>query len=132
MSPNSDALNAWAVSVAIAGSLVGENMGVLVGTYGVILLGWFFGLMYGLWVRSMDSKMPMWAYVIFTFGVTMLSTVTLAEIASKVSPMAVQWNSLLFPIAVAIPALPHKWNALGTYLFELWKAWDAARKGAKP
>lgn len=119
MTPPPD-LTPFAVVVAIAGGLLGPQMAYYVGAYALIFLGWFFGLLYGLWVRPVDSRMPMWAYTVVTFGASIFTTVTVAEVASNYVPFAP--TTLLFPIALAIPAMPDKWGIVGSWLLKMWEA----------
>ena len=128
MHPNSDALTAWAVAVSVAGALIGDKAAVIVGTYGLIFLGWFCGLMYGLWARPVESRMPVWAYAVFTLGVTMFGAVAAAELIAKWSPWDTKWTSLLFPIAVAVPALPHKWGDAGEWILKKFQSATGVRQ----
>jgi hypothetical protein len=113
-------LTPWAVAVAVAGSAVGPHLALYVSAYALILMGWFAGLLYGLFTRSPESKMPVWAYALFTFLVTMIATVPVSQFAANYVPFT--YTALLFPIAVAIPAVPDKWGAIGHWAFERWQA----------
>lgn len=121
-------LNPFAVAVAVAGALLGPKLAQYVGAYSVILLGWFGGLLYGLYRRSADAKMPVVAYVVCTFILSLGVTVTAAEVIAQYTPLSV--TALLFPVAALIPALPDKWGAFGTWLMQRWELLRSG--GAKP
>lgn len=108
-----------AVAVAVAGAALGPQAAQYVGAYALILIGWFAGLLYGLFTRSSDARMPVWAYAMFTFIVTMVATVPLSQIADDYVP--VHFTGLLFPVAVAIPAMPDRWGQIGRWLLERWQ-----------
>lgn len=112
-------LSPWAVAVAISGGLVGPQFAQFVSAYAIILVGWFAGLLYGLYTRSPESKMPVWAYAIFTLIVCLMSTVFVSSLAVRYIPFfTVEYTALLFPVAAAIPALPDKWGDFGRWLIE--------------
>lgn len=106
-------LTPWAVAVAVAGAAVGPRFAQYIGAYSIILVGWFAGLLYGLYTRAPDSKLPVWAYTLFTLIVCMLATVPASQIAAEWVPFS--YTALLFPIAVAIPAVPDKWGQIGAW-----------------
>jgi hypothetical protein len=115
MPPNLD-LTPWALALAIATAIFGPTVAALVGAYGIIMLGWFAGLLYGLYTRDPDSKMPVWAYSAFTFIVCVIATVPLSLIAAAHIPwFEVDYTSILGVVAAAIPALPDKWSQLGRW-----------------
>jgi len=116
--PQPPDVSSFAFAVAVAGSLLGPQAAYYVGTYGIIIFGWFCGLMYGLYVRPMESKFPLWAYALTTFGATFFTAVQGAEFASRYVPF--EWTALLFPVAFAIPAFPQKWGLLGSWLAQVW------------
>lgn len=109
-------LTPWAVAVAAAGAVVGPKFAAYVGAYALIFVGWFAGLLYGLYKRPADSKMPVWAYAVFTLLVSLGATVTLAQFAADYVPAA--YTALLFPVAAAIPAMPDKWADAGNWLID--------------
>lgn len=121
MPPNTD-LTPWAVALTIASAVFGPKLAALVGAYAIILLGWFAGLLYGLYTRNPESRLPVWAYALFTLVVCLMVTVPASLIASKTIPFfAVEYTALLFPVAAAIPALPDKWGSFGAWLLRLWE-----------
>jgi len=119
-------LTPWAVAVAVAGAAVGPQFAQYVGAYSLILIGWFAGLLYGLFTRSPESKLPVWAYTAFTFCVTMLATVPASQIAAQYVPFS--YTSLLFPVAVAIPAVPDKWGSIGVWVLDRWQTIRGAKQ----
>ncbi len=119
-------ISPWAVAVAVAGASVGPQFAQYVGAYSIILVGWFAGLLYGLFTRSAESKLPVWAYSLMTFIVTMGATVPFSQMAAEYVPFS--YTALLFPISVAIPAVPDKWGTIGQWLLERWQAVRGAKQ----
>jgi len=119
-------LTPWAVAVTVAGGLVGPQLAAYVGAYSIILIGWFGGVLYGLYRRSTDARMPVWAYVLATFIGSLMLTVPASEVLAKYVPFAS--TALLFPVAAALPAFPDKWADFGAWLLAKW---EAARGGAR-
>lgn len=122
-------LTPWAVAVAMAGAAVGPKFAQYVGAYALIFVGWFAGLLYGLYKRPADSRMPVWVYAVFTFIVSLGSTVTLAQFMAEY--MQFSYTALLFPVAAAIPALPDKWGDIGNWMLERWQL-IRGRQGGTP
>lgn len=118
-------LTPWAVAVAVAGAAIGPQFAQYVSAYAIILVGWFAGLLYGLFTRSPESKMPVWAYSIFTLILCVAVTVPAAQVAAEYVPFS--YTALLFPVAAAIPAVPDKWGEIGHWLMERWQAARGAR-----
>lgn len=112
-------LNPFAVAVAVAGALLGPKFAYYIGAYGLILTGWFGGLLYGLYRREVDSKMPIWAYAMCTLVGSLGVTVPTAELASQYLPFSL--TTLLFPVSFAIPAVPDRWSAIGVWALERWQ-----------
>lgn len=119
-------LSPWAVSVAVAGAAVGPEIAQYVSAYALILVGWFAGLLYGLFTRAPESKLPVWAYTLFTFLVTMVATVPVSQFAASYVPFS--YTALLFPVAVAIPAMPDRWGTVGQWVMDRVQA----LRGVKP
>lgn len=113
-------LSPYAVGVMALGTFVGPHAAQYVSAYAVILVGWFCGLMIGLWRRDAGARMPVWAYTLFTLLVSVGGTVTIAEALVSYTSMPV--SALLFPVAAAIPALPDKWGTFGQWAVDTWKA----------
>lgn len=119
-------LSPWAVSVVVAGAAVGPEIAQYVSAYALILVGWFAGLLYGLFTRAPESKLPVWAYTLFTFIVTMVATVPLSQFSANYVPFS--YTALLFPVAVAIPAMPDRWGTFGQWAIDRLQA----MRGVKP
>ena len=118
-------LTPWAVALAIAGAAFGPKFAQYISAYSIILVGWFAGLLYGLYTRSVNSKMPVWSYALMTFIVTVFATVPLSQFAANYVPFS--YTALLFPVALAIPAAPDKWGEVGEWLLTKWQV----ARGAK-
>jgi hypothetical protein len=122
-------LTPMAVAVAIAGALFGPAFAAHLGAYAIILLGWFAGLLYGLYTRAPESKMPVWAYGVFTLLVCLMVTVPASLLAAETIPVfKVEYTGFLFPIAALIPALPDRWGDAGMWLLSKWET----LRGVKP
>ena len=119
-------LTPWAVAVAVAGARREPAVRAVRQRLRLDPDGWFAGLLYGLFTRAPESKLPVWAYSLFTFLVTMVATVPISQVAADYVPFS--YTALLFPIAVAIPAIPDKWGTIGVWAFERWQA----ARGVKP
>ena len=96
---------------------LGPQLADAVGSYAVILVGWFAGLIWGT-LRLPNGIMPLWAFTMLTFAVTFGLTVPAAEFlasnAALILPVgwkSAEARSLFFPIAMAIPAVGHSWPA---------------------
>lgn len=125
--PNVD-LSPWIVATTVAAAIFGPKAAALIGAYSIILVGWFAGLLYGLYTRSPESKLPVWAYAVFTFIVCFMVTVPASILLVKAIPVfEVEYTAVLFPIAAAIPALPDYWGKAGMWVLDKW----ASLRGAK-
>lgn len=128
MAPDTESVSAYALAVAAAGTLAGPQAAALVGTYGLIFFGWFCGLLYGLYTRPVDSKLPAWVYSLVTLCLSLATTVWASDMLVKWSPWDVQWTAFLFPVAAAIPAFPDKWGTVGSYVLRMWEAARGAKQ----
>jgi hypothetical protein len=113
-------LSPMAVALAVAGSLVSPQLAYYVGAYAIIFIGWFGGLLFGLYRRAPESTMPVWAYSVCTLIASVGATVPASEALAKYIPFA--YTALLFPVAFAIPAMPDKWGDVGQWLLNKWEA----------
>lgn len=112
-------LNPFAVAVTVAGILLGPKLAVYVGGYALILIGWFVGLMFGLFRRRPDQeRMPVWAFTLCTLGISLCTTVPLSEYAAQHLPFSP--TVLLFPVAFVIPAFPDRWSVAGRWVVAWW------------
>jgi len=125
-------LSLWAATLTIAGLLWGPRAGQFLAAYALILLGWFAGLLVGLYRRDMQAKLPAWVYALITLiiciGVTVPASQFLA--ARLVDYTDASFTGFLLPVAFLISAAPDKWAALGRKLYEKWQALQGG--GTKP
>jgi hypothetical protein len=123
MRPNDLDLTPWAVAMAVLGARFGPTFAAYISAYGLIMVGWFFGLMIGLYNRSPDSKLPVWAYGLVTLIACIMVTVTLSKLLVATIPgFQVEYTSMLFPVAAAIAGFPDKWGQFGVWLLDRWQA----------
>lgn len=125
-------LSLWAATLTVAGLLWGPRAGQFLAAYALILLGWFAGLLVGLYRRDMESKLPAWVYALITLiicvGVAVPASQFLA--ARLVDYTDASFTGFLLPVAFLISAAPDKWAALGRKLYEKWQALQGG--GTKP
>lgn len=130
--PASPDITPSGVLLALGAYYLGPLLAPYVTVYGLILLGWCCGVFIGAYTRPVDGqRMPV---LVFAF-VTFLAVVGLSVTASKVlvpflnrimmpgSDLDV--NSLLFPVAITIPAMGYRWGIVRDWLINL-----ISRKGA--
>lgn len=117
-------LSLLGLAVALATALVGPQLALYVGTYGVIALAWLGGVFIGLYrVRGPVSRGFMAGFAAVSFLVTLGLTVPLAEVAADWIVKAAPWASstgakgLLFPVAVLIPAIGTSWIDIGRWIW---------------
>lgn len=113
-------LDPFTVAVALAGAFFGPKLSYYIGAYGLILAGWFAGVLFGLYRRGPDAKLPIWAFVMATMVGSLGITVPAAELASHYLPFGL--TALLFPVAFVVPAFPDKWGGFAVQLLEQWRA----------
>lgn len=123
-------LSAWAAAVWAAGVYVGPTAAQYIGTYAVILAGWFLGAMIGLYRRQENAKLRAWQFVTITFLASMGTTVPAAQWAANHFPlMSLDFTALLFPVAGLIPATPNEWAWVGRKVAGRVGAMFGAEKG---
>lgn len=121
MRPDLD-ITPWAVALALAGAAFGPKFAAYISAYGLILIGWFAGLLYGLYTRSLESKLPVWAYSLFTLIVCLMVTVPASQLAVAAIPgVQVEHTSALFVVSALISALPDYWGRAGAWILEKWQ-----------
>lgn len=121
MRPEDD-LSPLAFALTIASAFVGPKLALYVSAYGIILAGWFAGLLFGLYTRAPESKLPVWAYALFTLIVCLMATVTVAQLAVSAVPwFKVEYTSALFPVAALIAGLPDYWGRAGAWVLKQWQ-----------
>lgn len=101
---------------------LGPELAPFASAYALILLGWFAGLLIGTYLRPPDGKrLPIAAFafvsLVVVLGVTVPLSNFVAHYASTAIPgQAVDAKGLFLAIAVAIPAIGHRWVAVGKWL----------------
>jgi hypothetical protein len=120
------------VAVLLVTAMLGPEFALAVGAYGVIMLGWFGGVLIGLWRMPPASRAHMAIFVavslVATLGVTVSATELLAGAMRAALPWAsaVEAHGLLFPVAFVLPAIGHNWIDVGRWVWSL-----RSRIGAK-
>ena len=117
-------LSLWAAALTLAGFYWGPKAAQFISAYALILLGWFGGLLVGLYRRDVDTSMPTWAYVIVSLIASVGFTVPLATALDGTAGLAA--SGLLLPVSAAIAALPDKWRQGFEWLLDAWRS-----RGAK-
>jgi len=113
------------VAVLVATAALGPELAVAVGGYGVILLGWFGGVMWGVWRMPPVPRGQLVAFVLVslvgTIGVTVSATEILTQLLRATVPWAssVQPAGLLFPVAFVLPAIGHNWIDVARWVWGL-------------
>lgn len=104
------------VVVAVLALFIGPQVAPVLGAYAVIVIGWFAGTLIGLFRREPGSRVGTLLFVVVSLIITLGVTVPAASfVASYLG--SVEFKSLLFPIAVAIPAIGEDW---GTFFVWAW------------
>lgn len=119
-------LSLWAAALALAGFYWGPKAAQFISAYALILLGWFGGLMIGLYRRDLDSRMPTVVYVIVSLIASLGITVPIAMALDGTAGFA--YTGLLLPVSGAIAALPDKWRKAMETMLDVLRA----VRGAKP
>lgn len=101
-------LDLFAAALMLASFYWGPKAAQFISAYALILLGWFGGLMIGLYRRDIDSHMPTFVYVVVSLIASLGVTVPLAMWLDGAAGFA--YTGLLLPISGAIAALPDKWR----------------------
>jgi hypothetical protein len=127
------------VAVLVATAALGPELAVAVGGYGVILLGWFGGVMWGVWRMPPVPRGQLVAFVLVslvgTIGVTVSATEMLTHLLRATVPWAssVQPAGLLFPVAFVLPAIGHNWIDVARWVWGLRSRVTARRNdGSAP
>lgn len=112
-------LDPVAVAVAVITALAGPKIAAIAGPYSVIVFGWVVGLFWLVYRSEPMQRRTVLLLVVLTFGVTIGATATIAEMLAKLAPdwlpasvNGIDPRALLFPVAVAIPALWDQWPIL--------------------
>lgn len=113
-------LSLWAAALTLAGFYWGPRAAQFISAYALILLGWFAGLLIGLYRRDVDSRMPTAVYVIVSLIGSVGFTVPFAMALDGTAGFA--YTGLLLPVSLAIAALPDKWRQAFDRLMDVWHA----------
>ncbi len=109
MTPPEPDLNPLAVLVLLATAAgVSPQIAEALGTYGLIVFGWFAGVQIGLWRLPPTLRIRMAGFVAVSLIVTLGITVPAATALALRMPM-VSAQAALFVLAVGIPAVGHSW-----------------------
>lgn len=102
------ALDPYAVAVGLAVLIVGPTLAPYLAAYSLILIGWFGGMLIGVYRRPPASRANTAGFVVVTFIITLLTTVPIAQgLAPYLGGMAS--TSLLSGVAIIMPAIGHNW-----------------------
>ncbi len=96
------------VLVTLLTMFVGPALAPLLGAYSLIVAGWFGGVLIGIYRRPPGKRIGVLGFVLVSLIVTLGATVSAADVLAAYMPL-VEAKTLLFPIAVAIPAIGHSW-----------------------
>lgn len=113
-------LSLWAAALTLAGFYWGPKAAQFISAYALILLGWFAGLLIGLYRRDIDARMPTAVYVIVSLIGSVALTVPFALALQDTAGFA--YTGLLLPVSLAIAALPDKWRLAFDKLMDLWQS----------
>lgn len=109
---------AIAAAVWATGSVVGPALGTLV----VMLLGWAFGVLVGVWRIRFEPddcrrRVKTLGFVIVSFGVTIGTSALAANALS--STLGRDPAEILWLVAFAIPAIGPTWISIGAWMMSL-------------
>ena len=110
-------LDPLSIAGLIAGALLGQTVGPYVGAYSVILLGWLVGVLVGLFRRDPVSRMSTALFVMITFVMTVFLTVGAKDLVARYLPIPIDGGTLLFLIALVIPAVGDNWIDIAKWAF---------------
>ncbi|MGL4649850.1 MAG: hypothetical protein ACRC1H_10615, partial [Caldilineaceae bacterium] len=103
------------MAVLVASALVGAEVAHAVGSYGVILFAWFFGVIVGVYRAMPTTRWRLAGFVMVSLGVTIGVTSAAAGVLNEALHAWVPWTNnvrttdLLFPVAFLLPAVGHSW-----------------------
>lgn len=95
------------VAATVLAGLLGPKLAVIASAYGIILIGWFAGLLIGFWRFDEVSKRFMLGYTIVTMIVAVGSTVALSSWLAQYVP--IEASGLYMIVAGSIPAIGPNW-----------------------
>lgn len=118
-------LDPVAVITIVAAALIGPEFAPYFGAYGVIVMGWFAGLLVYVWRTPAPERGSIALFGLMTFTITMGVTIGAASMLSD--RFGVALNALLFPVSVAIPALGNRWGDISVFLWSVFKRYVLRR-----
>lgn len=116
-------LNPISVTVMVLTAVMGPELAQVAGAYTIILMGWFGGLIWGALRLPAGGRFKLVLLCVLSLILTLGITVPLAEFVSNNAARLGGWEftskGLLFPIAVAIPAIGHSWPDLFAWAWRI-------------
>lgn len=104
------------VIAAVLVVLIGPQFAPVLSAYAVIVMGWFVGLLIGLFRREPGSRVSTLMFVVVSLIITLGVSVPAASAASEYLG-GIEFKSLLMPVAFAIPAIGEDW---GKFFVWVW------------
>lgn len=135
MAPEEQVPSIVSVAVLLTTAALGPDFAVAVGAYGVILLGWFGGVMVGVWRMPPVPRAQLVAFVLVslvaTLGVTVSTSEVLAHVLRNTAPWAGNFQpvNLLFLVAFLLPAIGHSWIDVARWVWSLRRRAAPQRNG---
>lgn len=135
MAPEEQVPSIVSVAVLLTTAALGPDFAVAVGAYGVILLGWFGGVMVGVWRMPPVPRAQLVAFVLVSLVATLGVTVSATELLTHLLRASVPWAGsvesagLLFPVAFLLPAIGHSWADVARWVWSLRRRAAPQRNG---
>ncbi len=135
MVPDEQVPSIVSVAVLLTTAARGADFAVAVGAYGVILLGWFGGVMVGVWRMPPVPRAQLITFVLVSLVATLGVTVSATELLTHLLRASVPWAGgvrpagLLFPVAFLLPAIGHNWVDVARWLWSLRRRAVPQRNG---
>lgn len=113
------------VAVLVTTALLGPEFAVAVGAYGAIVLGWFGGMLVGLWRMPPVPRLQLAGFVVVSLVLTLGVTVSVAELLTQAMRATVPWaggvkiTDALMPVAFLLPAIGHNWVNVARWVWSL-------------
>lgn len=118
-------LDIVSVLTVVAVAIVGPEFAPYFGAYGVVVMGWFAGLLVYVWRTPAPERGSIALFSLMTLMFTIGITIGAAEWLS--SRFGIVLNALLFPVAAAIPAFGGKWGDLADSGWAMFKRYILRR-----
>lgn len=126
--PQQPKFDAYAAGMVAASGWVGPQLAPLVVGYGLIVMGWAFGALVGLYLRR-QARVGVGVYLLLSFLLSVLGTGALAAWAADHSDVAA--SALLAPLSAALAAYVDKVVDLLGELVDKVRAMVAAWQGGR-